>query len=38
MKVNCKASWYSEHFKYFLSSKERYQILYGGRVVLVEVN
>ena len=31
MKVNCKASWYSEHFKYFLSSKERYQILYGGR-------
>ena len=31
MKVNCKASWYSEHFKYFLSSKERYQILFGGR-------
>jgi PBSX family phage terminase large subunit len=30
-KFKVKREWYSEHFKEFLESKNRYQILYGGR-------
>jgi phage terminase large subunit len=31
IKVDVKPEWYSKHFLDFLKSKERYQILYGGR-------
>lgn len=30
-KFKIKREWYSEHFKTFLKSKNRYQILFGGR-------
>lgn len=30
-KFKIKREWYSEHFKTFLGSKNRYQILWGGR-------
>jgi phage terminase large subunit len=30
-KFKIKREWYSEHFKSFLQSKNRYQILWGGR-------
>lgn len=30
-KFKIKREWYSEHFKAFLGTKKRYQILYGGR-------
>ena len=31
IKVDVKPEWYSKHFLEFLKSKQRYQILYGGR-------
>ena len=31
IKVDVKPEWYSKHFLDFLKSKQRYQILYGGR-------